>query len=69
MARNIKTTRETATGLNTHFSVGGRSEIPRGKLVNEIKRGEHPDYHVMNHPSGKQIPRSNPDRSHSNNLD
>lgn len=63
---NIRVTKESPTGLNQRFNVGGR-EIPRSELVKEIRQGKHPDYHVMTF-EGKEIPRSNPDKSQRNNL-
>jgi len=67
MAKNIKVTRETSTGLNTQFKIGNRQNVNRGQLVKEIQNGLHPDYHLRKI-SGKNVPCSNPDKSKSNNL-
>lgn len=67
MAKNIRTTRETSTGRNTHFKVPGQGEITRGKLVQQIERGKHDDYHIRSI-NGVKTPVSNPDRSKGNNL-
>lgn len=66
--KNISVTRESSSGLNTHFNVPGRGEITRGRLADEIERGLHEGYHVQKLPDGRRIPRSNPDRSDDNNL-
>ncbi|WP_089269618.1 hypothetical protein [Puniceibacterium sediminis] len=66
--KKITVSRESATGLNTHFLVPGQGEVPRGRLADQIERGQHPDYHVQKLPDGRRIPRSNPDGSDSNNL-
>jgi hypothetical protein len=66
--RDITVTRETKTGLNTHFHVPGQGEVPRGKLADQIERGAHPGYHVQKLPDGRRIPRSNPNSRDSDNL-
>ena len=68
MAKNIKTTRESPTGRNTHFAVPKQGEVTRSNLVRQIERGRHPGYHVR-HINGVATPVSNPDRSERNNLD
>ena len=69
MARKkITVTRETETGLNTHFRVPGSGEMPRGRLATEIEQGKHPGYHVQKLPDGRRIPRSNPNGREDDNL-
>ncbi|MDD5382314.1 MAG: DUF3892 domain-containing protein [Candidatus Margulisbacteria bacterium] len=69
MAKNIKVTKETGTGLNQEFYDPAKHKtMTRGEFVQEIKVGNYPDYNVMNK-DGKNIPRSNPDGSTGNNLD
>ena len=66
--KNITVTRETSTGLNTHFNVPGRGEVPRRTLAGEVDAGKHPGYHTRA-VDGRKIVASNPDGSTSNNLD
>ena len=68
MAKNIKVTRESPSGLNTHFKVPGQGEITRGRLADQVERGQHPDYHVRR-VNNQRIIASNPARSTDNNLD
>lgn len=69
MARKrIEVTRETDTGLNTHFNVPGQGEVTRGELTKQVRRGLHEGYHVRKLPDGKSIVASNPDSSKGNNL-
>ncbi len=65
--KNIRVTRETETGLNTHFSVPGRGEVTRGQLATEVEAGLHPGYHVRR-VEGRRIIASDPDGSENNNL-
>ena len=64
--KRITVTRER-NGLNTHFHVPGQGEVPRGRLADQIERGEHPGYHIRAM-EGRRIPVSNPDGSEGNNL-
>ncbi|MCR8547190.1 DUF3892 domain-containing protein [Salipiger sp. P9] len=66
--KRITVTRESESGLNTHFNVPGQGEITRGRLADQIERGQHPDYHVQKLPDGRRIPRSNPNGSENDNL-
>ena len=66
--RNITVTRETESGLNTHFNVPGQGEVTRGRLADQIQRGQHEGYHVVRQPDGRRIPRSNPNGRESDNL-
>ena len=36
-----------ANGGNTSYSVKGRGNVSRAKLVKEVKQGKHPDTHVL----------------------
>lgn len=72
MAKNIKVTKESPTGLNQKFydPKSGKT-MNRGEFANEISKGNYPDYHVRNISNGNEnirIPVSNPDRSKNNNL-
>ena len=65
--KNITVSRETSSGLNTHFKVPGRGEITRGQLSREVDAGKHPGYHTRK-VNGQRIVASNPDGSEKNNL-
>lgn len=54
-------------GRNEHYDVGGRSNVPRRNVVAEIKRGEHPDFHVVT-VNGREYARDNPDGSTADNV-
>jgi len=65
--KKITVIRETPTGLNTHFDVPSQGVVTRGRLADQIERGQHPDYHVRR-VDGRRIIASNPDSSDKNNL-
>ena len=65
--KKITVTRESSTGLNTHFNVPGQGEITRAKLVREVEAGKHPGYHIRDNGEVTYVA-SNPDRSKENNL-
>ena len=67
-AKKITVTRETSTGLNTHFNVPGQGEVTRGNLANQVEAGQHPEYHVRR-VNGQKIIASNPDGTTRNNLE
>ena len=50
-----------------HYDVGARKNIPRRNVVAEIKRGQHPDAHVVKI-NGREYARDNPDKSKSDNM-
>ena len=54
-------------GRNEHYDVGGRKDVPRRNIVAEIKRGEHPDAHVVKI-KGREYARDNPDPSKKDNV-
>lgn len=59
--------KESKTGLNQQFlDTKTRKVLNRGDVVKNIKN--YPDYHIMKR-DGKNIVRSNPDKSKNNNLD
>lgn len=62
----LTVTRESETGLNTHFRTSTGQNLTRGQVADNIKN--FPDYHVVNQ-GGKRIIRSNPDNNKYNNLD
>ena len=61
--------KETDTGLNQKFKDTKTNEVlNRGEVVDRIKKGIYPDYHVAKI-NNKNIPRSNPNNSNKDNLD
>lgn len=67
MAKNVRVTRETSSGLNTKFTKPGVGSMTRGEFVKRINAGKEPDYHVRKI-NGRNVPASNPDPSKGNNL-
>lgn len=72
MAKTIKVTKESPTGLNKEFYDPNKGKtMNRGEFANEITKGNYPDYHLRTIQNGNQklrIPVSNPDKSKNNNL-
>lgn len=66
MAR-LKGRNDGPGGRNEHYDVGSRQNVPRRNIVAEIKRGEHPDAHVVK-VNGREYARDNPDKSKSDNV-
>lgn len=63
----LEVIQESKTGLNQRFKDNETGEIlTRGQVAKNINK--YDDYHVMK-VDGKNVIRSNPDRSRSNNLD
>jgi hypothetical protein len=54
-------------GRNEHYDIGSRKNVPRRKVVAEIKRGEHPGAHVVT-VNDREYARDNPDGSKSDNV-
>ena len=54
-------------GRNDHYDVGNRTNVPRRNIVAEIKRGEHPDSHVVKI-NDRKYARDNPDSSKKDNV-
>ncbi len=63
----IKGRNDGPGGRNEHYDVGGRPNVPRRNVVAEIKRGEHPDAHVVK-VNGREYARDNPDASTKDNV-
>lgn len=63
----IKGRNDGPNGRNEHYDVGSRSNVPRRNVVAEIKRGEHPDAHVVT-VNGREYARDNPDGSTGDNV-
>ncbi len=66
-SKKITVTRESSTGLNTHFNVPGQGELTRGQLANQVEAGMHPEYHVRR-VEGRRIIASNPNGTEGDNL-
>ena len=67
-SKKITVSRETSSGLNTHFNVPGQGEVTRGELARQVNRGKHDGYHTRVISGGRTIIASNPDGSERNNL-
>ncbi|RIX98712.1 DUF3892 domain-containing protein [Aureimonas flava] len=52
---------------NEHYDVGDRKNVPRRNVVAEVKRGEHPGYHVVK-VNDREYVRDDPDRSTRDNV-
>ncbi len=62
----IKATKEDSSGRNIEFNVGGKiKKLP--EVIKEVKRGDHPGYHVVEI-NGRKYIRANPDKSSKNNV-
>ena len=58
----IKGRNDGPGGRNEHYDIGRRKNVPRRNVVAEIKRGEHPEAHVVKI-NGHEDARDNPDNS------
>ena len=54
-------------GRNEHYKIGSKADVPRRNAVAEVKRGEHPGYHVVKI-NNREYVRDNPDPSKSDNV-
>jgi uncharacterized protein DUF3892 len=54
-------------GRNEHYNIGGRKNVPRQKVVDEIKQGKHSGAHVFKI-KGREYARDNPDGTKSDNV-
>lgn len=54
-------------GRNETYKIGKRPEVKRTEAVKEVKRGDHPDAHVVKI-NGREYVRDNPDNSKSDNV-
>jgi len=68
MSNKVKVIKESKTGANQKFQDTKTKEtMTKSEFVKAIEKGKYDDYHIMNK-DGKKIPRSNPDKTHKNNL-
>lgn len=54
-------------GRNESYNIGSRKNVPRKKAIIEVKKGNHPDYHVFKI-NGQEYIRDNPDHRKRDNV-
>lgn len=52
---------------NEHYDIGSRKNVPRPEVVKEIKKGLHPDAHVVKI-KDRDYARDNPDSTKKDNV-
>ncbi len=67
MATHITGKGDGPNGENETYTVWGRGEVSRAKLVAEVKAGIHPNHSIYTR-NGVEYVRSNPDPRTSNNV-
>lgn len=68
MANNIKGNNDGENGENDTYTIPGRgSQIPRQKVVSEVKDGKHPNFGVYKI-NGVEYVRGRPDSKTQNNV-
>lgn len=71
MKKNLKVSKENASGLNTEFkNVNTGANIPLKQAIQQIEKGNptYSDYHIAHRETTKYI-RSNPDTKTKNNIE
>ncbi len=68
MAKNIRGNKDGQNGENQTYTIPGRGTVPREKLVEEIKEGKHPDFHIYERNNVEYV-RADPDSTQQNNVD
>ena len=63
----IKGRNDGPGGRNEHYDVGKRKNVPRRNAVAEVKRGEHPGFHILK-VNDREYVRDNPDPSTKDNV-
>jgi hypothetical protein len=53
---------------NSTYTVKGRGQVSRAKMVKEVKNGQHPDTHIMK-VNGVEYARNNPNHNVPDNID
>ncbi len=63
----IKGNNDGPGGRNETYCIGSRKNVSRSQVIREIKRGDHPDAHVVkiNH---REYVRDNPDHTKKDNV-
>ncbi len=54
-------------GGNTSYTIAGRGDVSRAKMVREVKEGKHPDTHVYER-NGVEYARNNPNHDVPDNI-
>lgn len=54
-------------GGNESYTVTGRGDVSRAKMVREVEQGRHPDTHVVE-VNGKKYARNNPNHNRPDNI-
>ena len=68
MPKRVTVVKESESGRNQRFHDNySKKDMTRNQFVNEIKKGNYPNYHIRNI-NGIDTPASNPDDSSNNNL-
>lgn len=67
MARKIKGNHDGPNGGNDSYSIPGRGQVSRPRLVSEIRAGQHDDFGTIR-VNGKTYVRAKPDNSTRNNI-
>lgn len=68
MAKTIKGNQDGAKGGNDTYTIPGRgSNIPRPKLVKEVKQGKHPE-HTTTKINGKEYIKAKPNNKKNDNV-
>ena len=68
MTLRITGRRENDTGANTPFRLSDGRILTREEVVQMIKRGELPGYHIYER-NGIEYPRDDPDKNPADNID
>lgn len=63
----IKGNNDGPGGRNDSYQIGSRREVPRAEAVREVKKGLHPDVHIVK-VNNREFPRDNPDNSAKDNV-
>jgi hypothetical protein len=54
-------------GGNDGYAIKGRGDVTRAQMVKEVKKGQHPDTHVVKI-NGKEYARNNPNHDTPDNI-
>ncbi|WP_102402232.1 DUF3892 domain-containing protein [Vibrio cyclitrophicus] len=68
MAKNIRGNQDGKNGENQSYTVPGRGEVSRPKMVREVKQGKHENHSIYTR-EGVEYVRAKPDLSKGNNVD
>ena len=54
-------------GRNESYKIGSRKNVKRSEAVKEVKKGKHPDAHIVK-VNNREYVRDNPDNSKKDNV-